>query len=76
MTVLATPDPEQTGCVVDEGPYYSPGEFAAMLGINPRTVHRWIAKGVIPAVKIEQTVRISASVLPRFSVQVSAEKAS
>lgn len=41
----------------------TPKEVARALRVHVRTVRRWIANGVIPAVKIGGTVRIPSSVI-------------
>ena len=33
------------------------GEFATLLGVNPRTVRRWLALGLLPYVQLPGGVR-------------------
>ncbi len=38
---------------------YTIGEFAALMGVVPKTVQRWIANGKLHAHKIGRVVRIT-----------------
>lgn len=52
-----------------ETKYYSVNEFAALLGVSPNTVHRWIRAGKIKATQAQRwgALRIPASELDRMT---------
>ena len=54
-------------------PYFSPEEFARIVGVHPNTVRRLTRSGSIPSVKIGAQTRIPASALAEFPS--AAEKA-
>lgn len=54
--------------------WYSIAEAAIILGVNQRTIHRLIARGELPAVRLGRgrTVRIAVADLDRVLVPVPA----
>ena len=46
--------------------YYTPKEISEKLKVDTRTVYRWIREGLLNAVKIGHSVRISESELNRL----------
>ena len=36
---------------IDPGRLYTTGELARMLGVHPKTIGRWTAKGWLPAIR-------------------------
>jgi excisionase family DNA binding protein len=48
---------------------YSPQEAAELLGCHKNTIHRQIARGDIPAIRIGRRVFVSAPALERMFLQ-------
>ena len=46
--------------------YLSTRHIAKMLDINIITVRRWIKKGLLPAIRLERTMRVKKSDLEKF----------
>ena len=53
--------------------YYTPKEISEKLKVDTRTVYRWIREGLLNAVKIGHSVRISESELNRLLSGKAAE---
>lgn len=54
--------------------YLTLEECASLLKVSDRTIRRWIEKGILPALKVEKTVRILRSELDRLGKQIQSPK--
>ena len=54
-----------------ETKYYSVGEFAALLNVDPQTIYRWIREGKINALQARRwsALRIPSTELDRMNTQ-------
>ncbi len=46
--------------------WLSPKECAAIVGVNERTIRRWVSAGYIPGFKQGRTIRVKRSLLDAF----------
>ncbi len=53
--------------------YVSPRDVASRLGVSRETVLRWVRQGILPAIKIGQTIRISRARLDRWLTEQEVE---
>ena len=49
--------------------YFTVGEVASRLRVHPVTVHRWVKRGLLEAVRLPGGFRVSVSSLERFEAQ-------
>ena len=54
--------------------YLTIEECSSLLKVSDRTIRRWIEKGIIPALKVEKTVRILKSELDRLGKTFPSQK--
>jgi len=54
------------------GPLYTPREVARMLRVNAKTVHRWISRGELTAVRYGTQVRIREADIVAFGEVLTA----
>ena len=55
--------------VFDGSCYFTVGEVASRLRVHPVTVHRWVKRGLLEAVRLPGGFRVSVSSLERFEAQ-------
>ena len=44
-------------------PYFTPAEFAGLMGVHVNTVRKWAREGTIPAMKLGRLTRIPADAI-------------
>jgi len=54
--------------------YLTLEECASILKVSDRTLRRWINKGILPALKVEKTIRVLKSELDRLGKQIQSPK--